>query len=485
MAQGSIKKKTVDGFKWGIIDNFANSGITFLVGLVLARLLSPDEFGVLGIITIFINLSITIIDGGFATALIRKPDTTDADYNTVFYTNLLVSIVLMLLLVVGSPAIASFFHQPILGQALPVMSIVLLVNAVGVIQKTLLVKRLDFRSQAYVSLLTSLLSGSIGICMAVYGYGIWSLVGQQLSRQVFMMVGLWLINDWRPRLCFSIASFHDLFGFGSKLLAASLINSFYRDVFLAVIGKIFSARDLGYYNRADQFNLIFSNNLGQIVQKISLSSLSLLQDDPVRFRSSFRKLMLHVAMFSFAMVFGMSAAAKPLLMVLIGEKWLPSVYYLQIMSLYAAIYPLQMLNLNVLSICKHSDYMLKLEILKKMLFIPVIAVGFMFELQWMIWAAVVYYYVEFFLNGWYSKRLLGYSTFEQVRDLAPIYLVSMIVSVVVWMITLLPIPYLLMLVLQVIAATVLYVCIYSVLKQPEFLEIRNWAFKKLFDRVIV
>ncbi len=468
--------------KWALLDNLANSGVTFLVGLVLANKLSPVEFGILGLITIFINLSITIIDGGFATALIRKPDASEDDYNTVFYVNILVSGILMALLCLTSGLIANFFTQPVLAQVLPVMSIILLFNASSLIQKTRLVKRLDFRSQAYVSLVSSVVSGAIGIGIAYKGGGIWSLAVQQISRQFLMMVGLWIANQWIPSLRFSAKSFRELFGFGSKILVANVINTLYKDMFLAVIGKMYTTRDLGYYKGADQFNVIFSNNLGQIVKRVSLSSLSQVQNEEERFRHSYRKMTLYIGILNFAAVFGLAAIAKPLIVTLIGEKWLPSVYLLQIMSLYAAIYPLHQLNLNILSVRKRSDLLLKLEIVKKILFVPVIAVGFFFEMQFMIWAAVVYYYVEFFVNNWYTESLIGYGSWKQIKDLCPVYLVSLLISVGVWLLTLTSLPYLLMIPLQITFAVLLYGMIYTAIGQSEFTEIKTYCLSKVMQR---
>lgn len=482
MGNETLRHKTFNGMKWGLIDNIANSGVTFLVGLILARMLTPTEFGIIGIITIFINLSIVIIDGGFATALIRKPDATKEDYNTVFYVNIVVSVGLMLLLYVSSEAIAVFFRQPTLSVVLPAMSTVLLFNACSMIQKTILVKRLDFRSQAYVSLVSSVTSGLIGIAAAYHGFGVWALAMQQISRQFIMMIGLWIANHWIPMLQFSIASFKEMFGFGSKILVANIINSIYKDIFLAVIGKMYTARDLGYYNRAEQFNMIFSNNFGQIVQKVSLSSFSQIQHDPVRFRSSHQKMARYIGLFTFAAVFGLAAIARPLIVTLIGSKWEPSVYLLQIMSLYAAIYPLHQLNLNVLNVKKRSDLFLRLEVIKKFLFVPVICVGFFFELQFMLWAAVIYYYIEFFVNGWYSKSISGYGTWQQVKDLMPLYLISIVVSVCVWTITLTDIPYLLMLPLQIFGAVILYIIVYSIIRQPEFLEVRKACINRILHR---
>jgi len=480
MSEVSIRSKSVNGFKWAILDNLANSGITFVVGLVLANLLSPVEFGILGILMIFINLSMTIIDGGFVTALIRKLDVTEADYNTVFYTNLLVSFILFLLLVAGSPAIAHFFSQPILAEVLPAVSIILVINALTLIPKAQFTKAIDFRRQAIASLVASLSSGAIGITLALCDYGVWSLVWQQISRAAFLLVCLWLMNRWRPRLLFSVDSFRELFGFGSKILAANLINSLYKDMFLAVIGKMFSTKDLGYYNRADQFNLIFSNNLSMVIQRVSMPTLSLLQEDVEAFRTSYRKFTMYSAMGTFALVFGLAAAAKPVILILLNEEWLPSVAYLQVMCLYAAIYPLQQLNLNILNIMKRSDYVLKLEIIKKALFTFVILTGFVFDnIMAMIWAAVIYYYVEFFLNSWYSHRLVGYGTWQQIKDVCPLFLVSLAVSAVVWLLTLTSMPPIIVLLCQILLACILYVGCYGLMKQTEFVDFCSLIVKKI------
>lgn len=479
MGEDSIRKKSINGFQWAVLDNLANSGITFIVGLVLANLLSPVEFGILGILMIFINLSMTIIDGGFVTALIRKLDVTEKDYNTVFYSNLIVSIILLLLLITGAPFIASFFHQPILADVLPVVSIILVINALTLIPKAQFTKAIDFKRQALASLVASLTSGAVGISLALSGYGVWSLVWQQISRAAFLLICLALMNRWRPRLLFSTESFRELFGFGSKILAANLINSLYKDMFLAVIGKMFSAKDLGYYNRADQFNLIFSNNLSVVIQRVSMPALSLLQEDKEAFRRSYRKFTMFSALVTFALVFSLAAMAKPVILTLLNEEWLPSAIYLQVMCLYAAIYPLQQLNLNILNVMKRSDYVLKLEIVKKALFTLVILTGFFFDILTMIWAAVAYYYIEFFLNSWYSHRLIGYGSLSQIRDVLPLYAVSLLVSGIIWLLTFTSLPPIAVLTCQAGLAALLYALCYTLMRQPEFLELIAFVRQKL------
>lgn len=478
----SIKSQTINGFKWGLVDNFANSGITFLIGLVLANLLNPEEFGVLGIITIFINLSITIIDGGLATALIRKKEVSEIEYNTVFYSNLFVSVCLMLLLLTGSTYIARFFEQPILKETLSVMSGVLIINTLSIIPKTILIKKLDFKNQAIFSLVASLTSGAIGVVMAMQGCGVWSLVGQQIARQILMAIGFWLVCRWLPRLQFSVSAFKDLFGFGSKLLAANLVNSLFKDAFLAVVGKIYSAQQLGYYNRGEQFSTILSSNFAQIVRKVSLPALSKIKDDEERLRLMYRKLIIYIAIVSFTAIFVLAAVAEPLIVILVGEKWLPSVLLLRIMCLYAAIYPLNMLNLNVLNLKKRSDRLFVLEIIKKILFIPVIVVGFFFDIEIMLLAAVVYYYIEFFINGYYSHQLIGYGVWQQFKDLFPFYVISLLIAVGVGCLSFVAMPYWLILLLQIFVFIILSIAIYKILGVPEYKEIEQYCINKLCRR---
>ncbi len=468
MQDQNLTHKALGGLKWSLIDNLANSGITFLVGIVLARLLSPTEFGILGIITIFINLSNTIIDGGFATALIRNPKADEKDYNTVFYINLLFSLVLMGILCCCSPLLARFFTQPILARIMPVMSILLVVNAFAIIQRTLLIKKVDFKTQAKISLIASIGSGIIGISMALASFHIWSLVAQQLSRQILLTLFLWVYNSWRPKLLFSKERFRDLFGFGYKVLLANLMNSIYKDIFLVVVGKMYPAEQLGQYNRADQFNQICTTNLAGIIQKVTFPILSEVQHDKERFSMAFKKVLGYSSIVTFALVLGLAATAKPLLMILVGEQWLPAVKYLQIMCLYGAIYPIQILNANILNIVKKSNLLLRLEVIKKCLFIFVIITGFFFELEYMLWAATIYYYIEFFLNSWYTERYTNFGTWKQIKHLAPILLFSLLVSTAIGLLTLLPIPYWAMLCLQIGSAVLLYIIGYELWGQLEY-----------------
>ena len=348
----SLKHKTVKGVGWRFADNISSSGVSFLVGLVLARLLTPAEYGIMAMIAIFIAISNSIIDSGFSNALIRKTDIKRIDYNTVFFFNLVVGVILYVLLYFCAPSISSFFNEPILIPVTRVIGLVLIINSLGIIQRTIMVREIDFRTQTKISLIASLSSGGIGIVMAFYGYGVWSLVGQQVSRQLLNTVFLWLYSAWRPVCEFSADSFKCLFGFGSKLLLSGLLDTLYKNIYYIVIGRFYSSAQLGQYTRAEQFNTIFSSNLTSVVQRVSYPVLSSIQDEPERLREAYRRVIKATMLISFACMLGLAAVAKPLILLLIGEKWLVSVSYLQIICFAGMLYPLHAINLNILQVSR-------------------------------------------------------------------------------------------------------------------------------------
>ena len=326
----TLRHKTVRGVGWSFIDNIASSGIAFLVGLVLARLLTPAEYGVMAMIAIFIAVSTSIIDSGFSNALIRKVHVKRVDYNTVFYFNLTVSILVYVLLYFASPAISVFFKEPILVEVTRVIGWVLIINALAIIPRTQFVREVDFKTQTKVSLISSISSGVIGIGMALGGMGVWSLVGQQLSRQFLNTLFLWIYSKWHPVWEFSTKSFKELFGFGSKLLLSGLLDTIYKNIYYIIIGRFYTSAQLGQYTRAEQFNTIFSSNLTTVVQRVSYPVLSSIQEEPERLREAYRKVIKITMLITFACMLGLAAVAKPLIIILIGEKWLPAVYFLQI-----------------------------------------------------------------------------------------------------------------------------------------------------------
>ena len=471
----SLKHKTVHGVSWSLIDNVASSGISFLVGIVLARILTPAEFGLLGMITVFIAVSNSIVDSGFSSALIRKSDANNTDYNTVFYFNLLLGILLYLLLFLCAPAISAFFHEPELIPVTRVMGIILIINAFSIIQRTILEKKVDFKTQAKISLIASLTSGILGIVMAVYGFGVWSLVGQQLTRQLLNTVFLWLFNSWRPAREFSKKSFNELFGFGSKLMVSQLINTIYKNLYYLIIGKFYSASLLGQYTRAELFSTVFSSNLTAVVQRVSYPVLSSIQDEADRLKQAYRQVIKTTMLVTFACMLGLSAIAKPLLLLLIGDKWLPAIAFIPIICFAQMLYPLHAINLNMLQIKGRSDLFLKLEIIKKVFAVLPISLGVFYGIEYMLWGSVLTSFVSYFLNSYYSARLIDYSTWAQLKDIFPTFVVSLCVAAGMWSITLLNFSVWLTLFLQCSAGILLALLVYETIKLPEYLELKEIA----------
>jgi len=475
MSEQSLKSKTVKGASWSFIDSIAGQGITFLVGLVLARLLTPEEYGLIGIITIFIAVFNSIVDSGFSNALIRKNDAKDIDYNTVFISNLVVSLMLFGVLFLCAPSISRFFNQPQLIPLLRAMGSIVIINAFAIIQRTIFVKKVDFKTQTKVSLISSIASGAVGIGMAVGGCGVWSLAGQQISRQFLNSAFLWLFSNWYPKLQFSFKNFKELFSFGWKLLVSGLIDTVWREIYQVVIGKCYSPATLGQYTRAHQFASICSINLTTVVQRVSFPVLSSVQDDRERLKNGYKRIIKVTMLLTFTLMLGLAAVAKPMILALIGEQWLPCVPFLQIICLRMMLYPLHSLNLNMLQVQGRSDLFLKLEIIKKIIAIGPLILGIFVNIYWMLAGSVITGFISYYLNAYYSGPFLNYSIKEQVKDILPSFGVAVAMAVPVFAMSFIPLNPFLLLPLQIIVGAVITIGICEVKKLPEYIEIKDIA----------
>ena len=427
----TLKQKTLSGLKWSFADSFVNQGIQFIVGIILARLLSPSEFGLIGMITVFIAISQTFIDSGFTQALIRKNDCTQKDYSTVFYFNLLVGLVFYIILFFSAGTISNFYNEPQLLLLVRVLGINLLINAAGLIQRTILTKRINFKLQTKISIIASVLSGIIGITMAYLGFGVWSLVCKTVAQNVFITLMLWLWNKWKPIITFSLKSFKEMFSFGSKLLVSSLINALSNNVYYIMIGKFFSAKELGFYTRADQFNNLPSANLTSIIQRVSYPVLSSIQNDSEKLKMAYKKLIKNTMFVAFILMIGLAAIAKPFIITLIGTKWLPSVPYLQLLCFSGMFYPLHALNLNILQVKGRSDLFLKLEIIKAILTIISILIGAFFGIIIMLISLVVISIIAYFINSFWSGKLINYPVKEQIKDILPSFFLAAFMGIII------------------------------------------------------
>jgi O-antigen/teichoic acid export membrane protein len=479
----SLKQKTVSGLLWSFIDNFSKLGLTFIIGIILARLLSPGEFGLIGMISIFIALSQSLVDSGFTQALIRKKECTQADYSTVFYFNLLVGFVLYLVLYFSAPAISRFFEEPQLTLIVKVIGLGIVINAFTIVQRARLTKEINFKLQTKISIIASVVSGTIGIVMAYSGYGVWSLVFKTLMGFFFSSVLLWIWNKWKPTLVFSKNSFKELFSFGYRLLLSGLIDTVYKNIYLLIIGKYFSAAELGFYTRADQFNNLPSSNITSVIQRVSYPILTEIQDDLPRLKIAYQKIIKSTMLISFVAMMIMAAVAKPLILSLIGEKWLPSVIYLQLLSFVGMLYPLHAINLNMLNVQGRSDLFLRLEIIKKILAIPVIIVGVLLGIKLMIVAMIFLSLIAYFLNSYYSGQLIGYSSLQQVKDIFPSFVLAAFIGLVIYSLGIyLTLPNYVILITQLLSGGFLFFTLAELFKMKDYEYVKEIFVSKFLNR---
>lgn len=473
MAEQSLKDKTVKGVAWSGIDNVAQFGVSFLVSIVLARLLSPDDYGLLGIIMIFTTVCTTLINAGFSTALIRKVNANDDDYNTTFIVNIVMSISFYVLIFLLSPFIADFFGLIELIELIRVVSLGMVVGALSMVQQTRLTKRIDFKTQTKITLIASISSGIIGIVMALLGLGVWALVVQTLSAQLIRTIMLWAYDRWTPRMRFSTNSFHELFGFGWKMMISAMLDSLWKELYQVVVGKFYNPATLGQYTRAKQFSQLFSSNLTNVIQRVTYPVLSNIQDDKNRMITAYRKI-IKVTMFITAIsMFFLGAISEPLLYCLIGPKWHEASIYLPLICIAGSTYPLQALNLNMLQVQGRSDLFLGLEIIKKIVALAPLAIGAFVGILPMLYTNLATSVIAFFLNSHYSGKLLGYSSWMQIKDVSCSYGIAVIIALSVYFLKYLPISNWVILPCQLVVGIFVFSILCGILKPSEFKETKD------------
>ena len=432
MSEENLKQKTIKGVGWSAIDNVSSFAVTFIVGIILARLLSPEDYGLLGLIGIFTAICGCFVNAEFGSALIRKKDVSDDDYNTVFLCNLGMSLLMYGALFVGAPYIADFFGRQELVTLTRVSSIGMVIGSLAMVQRTQLNKRIDFKTQTKITFSTAVVRSIAGIAGALMGLGVWALVIQDLAGTVISTSLLWCFTRWIPRFRFSVKSFRELFGYSSKLLVSSIINTIWNQIYQIVIGKYYAPATLGQYTRATMFTGLLSNNLTSVIQRVSFPVLSTIQDDLPRLKDAYRRIIKTTMLITFASTLMLAAVAKPLILVLIGEKWLQAVGFLQIVCFGSMLYPLHAINLNMLQVQGRSDLFLKLEIVKKIIAIGPILLGIFISIYWMLVGSVLTGVISYYLNAYYSGPYLNYSIKEQVMDITPSFFISLCGAIIAY-----------------------------------------------------
>ena len=428
----SLKEKTVKGVFWSSIDRFSSQGIQFIFSILIARMLLPSDYGVIAMLGIFLAVSQSFIDSGFGTALVQKIDRTETDFSTVFYFNILVACFFYGLLWIISPYIASFYDIPLLESVTKAVALTLIFNALGGIQNAKLTIAIDFKTRAKISLICTISTGVTGLIMAYKGYGVWALVTQNIANSILNATLLWLFVRWIPQRTFSMQSFRQLFGFGSKLLASGLLDTIYSNIYPLVIGKFFSASTLGVYSRASSLAQYPSSNLTGVLQSVTFPVLSSIQNDEERLGNAYRRLLRMSVFIIFPLMIGLSAVADPFIRLVLTDKWEGAIYLLQIVCFSMMWYPVHAINLNLLQVKGRSDYFLKLEIIKKIIGVSMLCITVPIGIVAMCYGSICTSIICLGVNTHYTWKLIGYGFKRQMREMLPTLLHALVMGAIAW-----------------------------------------------------
>lgn len=424
----SLRKKVTSGLFWSTVERVSQQGCVFLVQVILARLLEPAQFGLIAMVSVFVIISSAVIESGLGNALVQKQDANDTDRSTVFWFNLFAAVAMVVILWLFAPQVAEFYGQPELSDVLRVLGLSLVIGAVGNVHSSLLRRTLQFRKLFWVSTPSTLISGGIGIALALQGFGVWALVGQALSQSTIRTLSLWLQSGWRPQLVFDWSSMRKLLPFGARLAASSILDRGFQNLYVLVIGKVFTPVDVGYFQRAFAFQQLPARNLNEVIGGIAFPVLSALQHEPARLRRVLSKSLHLTALLSFSGMAVLAAIARPLITVLLGEKWLPCVPMLQLLCVAGALYPLHAGNLSLLKALGRADLFLRLEVIKKILTLANILVTWRFGIQVMICGMVVTSLIGFGINTYYTRKFIDFGMGRQLRHILPMIILAFVLA---------------------------------------------------------
>lgn len=464
----SLTGKTWSGMLWNTVERFSLQGVQFIIGIIMARILSPTDFGMIGMLTIFLTVSQSLIDSGFSNALIQKRNRNEIDFSTIFYFNIFIGIIVYVILFLTAPYIAEFYKMPLLTDVTRVIAISLVISSFSAIHKTKLVIKVDFKTQTKASFLSSVISGFIGCYLAYSGFGVWALVYQTLINALVGTFLLYHFLKWKPLIVFSKQSFSNLFAFGSRLLVANLLNTVYRNLYTLVIGKKFSATELGYYTRADQLAQFIPNTFSNILLKVAFPILIPIQDDNLRLIRIYRKYIRMSVFLTFPLMMGGVALAKPLILTLLTEKWIDTVLLLQLLCIDCMFDPISSINLNLLYVKGRSDLVLRLEIIKKTIAVIILFLSLPWGLVGICCGRIIYSLIAVFINICYTDKLVHISFFMQVRDILPSLLLAISMSLVVYLCISIISYSVLKLILGIILGGVYYIVLAYLFKMKSF-----------------
>ena len=474
----NLKRKTIVSTAWASIQQFGRLGISFVSNIVLARLLMPEDYGTIGMLAIFIAVATVFVDSGLGNALIQKKNASEEDYSTIFFFNIGVSLLLYIVLYLAAPYVARFFNMEILSGMLRIYGLVLIINSFSIIQNARLRKQLNFKPLTISTLTSALVSTAIGICLAYNGFGVWSLVALSLMEAIVRSSMLWIQCKWIPKLQFNINSLKQLFGFGGYLLANSLLYTFRRNFLSVVLGKLYTARDLGMYTQAKKLEDIPVTGISTIIEQVSFPVFSKLQDDADRFRQMQRKSLIMLGFLCIPLMFLIMVIAEPVIVVLYTDKWIEATSYLQVLCFTGIFVSLQAVNANVINAMGHSCLYFKWSIVKTLLLFIIIWTGHYWGIVGLLSALVFYNFSVYVINAALASQFTHYTLWKQAKDLLPIMLLSALVAVGVWFVHYLIHNSIALLVVQSILYVVLFGGLYYLVDRSMLTEMVSMIYRK-------
>lgn len=471
-----LKHKTKTGLIWSAVDRFSGQAIQFVLGIFLARLLSPNDYGIIGMLTIFLAVSDSIVDSGFGNALIQKKNRNQTDYSTVFYFNSIVGILLYIILFIAAPYIANFYNMPILCPVTRVMALNLVFNSLMIVQNTRLTIELNFKLIMEIKLIAHIIAGAIALYMAYCGLGVWALVLQMVSSNFIICVLFWILAKWRPSFNFSWDSFKSLFSFGSKLLVTGLYGPIYNNINTLIIGKFYSSASLGFYTRAQTFVQFPSSNITQIISRVSYPVLSSMQDNDDKLRITYRRLIKNTYFIVFPLMLGLMMVSESVIKLLLTEKWLECVPYMQILCVSMAFYPICSYNINLLLVKGKSGLHLKLDLCKKIVGLLVLSFTAFISIEAICWGTMINALFSWVITAYFSGRLIGLNIKSQIKDILPSFIITLLMCICIYILPDWALSSFMMLIIKILVGAIIYVCIsffFNTKSLKEVFEIRK------------
>lgn len=465
--------RTLVNFIWRFAERCGAQLVTFIVSIVLARILTPSDYGTIALVTVFTTILQVFIDSGLSTALIQKKDADDLDFSSVFYFNFVICIILYLIMFVSAPFIADFYKDSSLVSIVRVISLTLIISGVKGVQQSYVSRHMLFKRFFFSTLGGTIFSAVLGIIMAYAGFGVWAIVFQQLSNNAIDTLILWITVKWRPIKKFSWSRLKNLLSFGWKMLASSLLDTVYNNLRNMIIGKLYTSADLAFYNQGDRFPKLIVTNINTSIDSVLLPTMSNEQDNHVRVKDMTRRAIKISTYIMAPLMIGLAFCAKPIVQIVLTDKWLPCIPYLQIFCISYLFWPIHTANLNAIKAMGRSDLFLKLEVIKKFIGMILLLITMNISVMAMAYSLLISGLISQVINSWPNRYLLKYSYIDQIKDILPNIVMALIMGGFVYFISYLNLPILVSLVVQILSGGIIYLILSILTKNDSFIYLIN------------